>query len=469
MERDVATASLFQLRQWSIRTGCETALNRQSDLELRRRGYVFDASAQDLVEPRSALKSFLSAALLLTLALSACSASAPARPVVVPPAPHLSGLFVSVYDGDVALDHKVEGVHVLVDGHALPDTDGAGNTSVDGLTDGVHAVRLEYSGFVGYDGTVTVPRTDPFQVSLARAIPNAGQSGFIHVCGGANPFDFCDDQGRPWLFAGYASYTLISEVAKGHDIGPFLDEAIGYGYTTIVTLGMDLGPWAHDHGFAVDPRDPNWPAWMASIYDQAAARGLRVALGVFQQAQDLSDQERRQAVLTACNVARGRWNVFLRGGNEDNVNGWDHRALPSCGDLGGVLWSTGSRGINNPPEPPNGAWAEWEGRRDPFPKAIDDAGAGAWEMYAGYPGFAAVPTPIVVIEPPFFYESDRDMYGDFRWFEPWKALRLGLNIGANFAGGTFGSSQSLETKPNGPNTAASARQFVRGMRAAFQR
>lgn len=306
--------------------------------------------------------------------------------------------------------------------------------------------------------------TPPFgdnDFTLARV----GESGFLHVDG----LDFKTENGRPWCFAGYASYTVISEIAKGHDINPLLDEAISYGANTLVPLGMDLGSFAHDHGFAIDPRDPQWSTWLATLFETTAAKGMRCALGVFQQAQALSDSDKQTAWQTACDVARGRWNVLLRLGNEDDVNGWRHEAFSQPTNMQGVLVSTGSRGGNNPPTPPNWDFAEWEPRRGPLAKALDDCGAGAWEMYAGYPGFPAVPKPIVVIEPAFFYETEHDQYGDFRWYEPWKALRMGLNIGANFAGGTFGSSEGLEARPNGPIAAECARQFYRGLFAAFLR
>jgi hypothetical protein len=74
-----------------------------------------------------------------------------------------------------------------------------------------------------------------------------------------------------------------------------------------------------------------------------------------------------------------------------------------------------------------------------------------------------------VIEPPFFNDTDPDGFGDGRWTSPAAALRLGLNITANCAGGAFGSTQSLVCRPNGPIAAACARAQRRGMRAGFQR
>ncbi len=43
-EPDMTTATMLDLYRWSIRTGCETELNQRADMELRKRGYRFDAS-----------------------------------------------------------------------------------------------------------------------------------------------------------------------------------------------------------------------------------------------------------------------------------------------------------------------------------------------------------------------------------------------------------------------------------------
>lgn len=407
-----------------------------------------------------------SSALATAFALSACPPQAPTKPV--PPASVLPiigvGITVTppravhVHAGDGECDTAAEtGVGYCVPVHV--PLSGTIDVSMD-TPPGFDPVDTQAI-------TVEAGANPEVRFALHAVSVGAAQHGPLHVCG----LDFCDEDGQPWLFAGYATYTLISEVAHGHDINPLFEEATRYGANTIVTLGMDLGPFAHDHDFAVDPRNPQWASWLATIFDTAAAHQLRVALGVFQQAQALSDAERRQAFATAANVARGRWNVLLRCGNEDDVNGWRHDS-PDCArppDMQGVLLSTGSRGINNPPTPPNWDWAEWEPPREPRAKTFSDAGGAGWYMLDGYPDFPAVHLPLVVIEPPFFHDSPRDQWGDARWTNPGDALRLGLNIGANFAGGTFGSSQSLESHPNGPGAAECARQFFRGLRAAFVR
>jgi hypothetical protein len=299
-------------------------------------------------------------------------------------------------------------------------------------------------------------------VILPHAPPTGGQSGFLRI----NGREIVTEDGQPWCLAGYAIYTLISSVKKGQDIGPLFDEAIGYGANTIVALSMDLGDWAKQNGFAVDPRDPRWPGWLATVFDVAASKQMRVALGVFQQAGSLGTSEQQAVWTSACNVMRGRWNAIARLGNESNVNGWDPSrfARPA---LSGVLCTTGSRGIGNAPGGPQWNIIEWEPRRDPVYKAMDDAGSGALEIQDGQPGCPTFNGPIFIIEPPFFNNVSPDGWGDTRWTDPKLALRLGGEIGVNTSGGVYGDSACLIGQPS--STPECARAFFRGLWAGFVR
>lgn len=414
---------------------------------------------------RSSLWLFLSAITLLV----GCHNVKP-NPIPVPPKPTaLVG---------VTLSAPIAGVHITFDGQSQCDTDGGGKAGCYPVAAGNYFLKLtlpdgyvpDPGGFyaIGPDtcndvnGVPSWPNCE-IRITVVSTAPPTGiahESGFLHT----NGVDIYQENGARWTFAGYAAYTLLSDVRHGLNIDPFLDEAASYGANTIVVLATDLGDWAHQFDRVVDPRDPQWATWMAVLYDRAAEKHLRVALGVFQQVQSLSDSEKQAAWRTAADVARGRWNAILYLGNEDNVNGWDHSGFPRP-DVGGVLLSTGSRGIDNPPTAPNWDVAFWEPRRQPYHKAMDDAGSGILEMHAGYPGFAPLGIPIIVIEPPFFHDTPTDMFGDSRWTSPADALRLGLEIGVNSSGGAFGSSNSLLGWPNGPVAAECARQFFRGLLA----
>lgn len=48
---DVKTLTFLELDRLSIRLGCESDINRRADMELRRRGYTFDAGQQRWIAP----------------------------------------------------------------------------------------------------------------------------------------------------------------------------------------------------------------------------------------------------------------------------------------------------------------------------------------------------------------------------------------------------------------------------------
>lgn len=303
---------------------------------------------------------------------------------------------------------------------------------------------------------------DDIQIQL-KAISN--EAGFIRRDGRR----FQDEQGRRWQMKGYTCQTLTAEVAHGRDIDACLDEAVELGYNTIVSLCMDMSEWGAAHGFGVDPRDPNWQGWVETTINKCEERKLRIFPAMFQQAQGLSSNEKRTVWDHYCVVIRGRKFVIGRMGNEKNVNSWDPNELNMNPDLAGCLLSLGSYGIDNAPQPPRRDIVEWEPPRSPRAKAFSDSGGAGYYMIDGYPGFPKVDEILICVEPPFFHESQFDWWGDERWHDPNDALTLGLNIGANFEGGAFGSSASLECKKNGPIARECAKQFLRGLEAGFQR
>ena len=382
----------------------------------------------------------------------------------------------------IQLDPKLENVNVhwgrspmVFDPAGNVDNDeGEKKTNKDGFVDfakmdpGPVYLLIKAEGFEQYRDETPIammPRDGEAPLPMLT-VRLASKRGFLTADG----LIFRTDDGQPWPFMGYTIQTPISEIAAGRDVGARIDEAKGYGANTIVAICMNMGQFAADHGFWVDPRDPNWPNWVSILCDLCAERGMRLAPALFQQAKPLSDGEKRDAWAKFRDVLRGRWNVLGRMGNENNVNDWDPAALEAPSNTGGVLYSSGSRGINNPPRPPNFDWAEWEPPREPRAKTFSDAGGAGWYMIDGYPEFQPpIHTPLVCIEPPFFHESEHDQWGDKRWTNSADALTLGLNIGANFAGGAYGCSEGLECRPAGPNAQDCARQFFRGLKAGFVR
>lgn len=281
------------------------------------------------------------------------------------------------------------------------------------------------------------------------------------------------NQGKPWQFRGYTTHTLLCSIKKGEDITPLLNEAKGYGGNTLITIGTHLSQWKKDHGFYLNPLDSGYQDLLASLFDQTAESGLRVAHAVLADVQSVSRSDQQRIWDLSSEVMKGRWNVLPRIGNEWTVNGW-YPADFTRHDTGGSLDSRGSVGVNEPPFQDYWRWAEWESRRGPLYKAMDDNGAGCLELNHGYGtsgGGSVGPfrCPVVVIEPAFFNDTTPDGFGDDRWTSPDLALMMGMEIGSNSAGGGFGSSQSLICQPNGSIAAECARQFFRGLKATFLR
>lgn len=281
-------------------------------------------------------------------------------------------------------------------------------------------------------------------------------------------------QGQPWQLRGYTAHLLPARVLQGRDIRPFIREAQSYGANTLITLGCHLSDWKVQHGFKFDPRTQEAKDAIVKMFDTGAEMGVRFAHGVAADFQyGLSDTEKRRIWDEQCEIADGRWNLLWRCGNEAQVNGWDLSLFPQK-NLHGVLQSCGSNGENGIPFQSYRDWSEWEPRRSPWHKSLDDSGAGIFEQNNGYqpenaPQVGPFRCPIVAIEGIYFADTNPDHVGDARETDPQKALMVGLQMGASCAGGGVGTSRGLEGDLNGPVAAECARQQFRGMRAAFQR
>lgn len=316
--------------------------------------------------------------------------------------------------------------------------------------------------------TVLVDGENP-QIEIAMRACGT-EEGFLHAYDhGANlVYGFAQANGAPWQMRGYSAHLLPVCVLKGEDIRPFIRRAQSYGANTLVTIGTHLSPWKDANGWHFDPRNHPEQDALARMFDVGAEEGIRFAHAVAADMQGLSDDDKRRIWHEQCALMDGRWNLFARCGNESNVNGWDP-ALFDRPNLHGVLQSAGSSGEGNPPHQQYRDFSEWEARRSPWHKALDDAGAGMFEQLLGYADQHAIPVPTVMIEGLFFADTDPDHVGDRRSTDPERALMLGLQIGASCAGGAVGTSLGLEGKMDGPVAAECARQQLRGMRAGFLR
>lgn len=293
------------------------------------------------------------------------------------------------------------------------------------------------------------------------------------------PFtDLIDEQDRPVLLAADTRHTLLCD---GVDVGAVLDASIALApdvVNAVIVIGCHLSDWKKANGFYLDPLAAGHQDRQAALYDLAAAKGLRVVYRALADVQGVSVGDQQRIVAMSEEVARGRWNAIHTTGNEGGkgdggANGWNAHDFARPANMGGVLCGRGSFGMDTTPDPDHWDIAEWEPRRDPTHKALDDCGAGVFELIHGYEQYPhGVPYSAVFIsEPPVFNESDQDWAGDRgRWTDPVLARWVGVSIAASGAvGGGFISSDGMVCRPLGPIATECGRQFFRGLRAGFVR
>lgn len=353
-------------------------------------------------------------------------------------------------------------------------TDEAGTVSIELLPAGFYRIHPLAEGYQADPVDVEMPHDEQIVIAMTK-LPAPGESGFLGTAHYQHDLlhYFVDDKNQPWQMRGYTAHLLPARVLQGRDIRPFIREAQSYDANTLITIGTHLSPWKTDHGFRFDPRTQQAKDALVTMFDVGAEMGMRFAHGVAADMQyGLTDAEKRRIWDEQCELADGRWNLLWRCGNETRVNGWDPSLFPQK-NLHGVLQSAGSTGENTIPIQQYRDFSEWQSRRSPWHKVLDDSGAGIFEQNNGYNGggqqVGPFPCPIVMIEGIYFADTDPDHVGDARETDPQKALMVGLQIGASCAGGGVGCSRGLEGDPNGPVAAECARQQFRGMQAAFLR
>lgn len=381
------------------------------------------------------------------------------------------------------LDAKVELRHdngiVLV---AQPDTHPSGRLgqSFD-LTDlpNGNGCQITYSHSGYFDtvqrGTLYVTGSTLFDVDDVHLVQNgqatAGESGPLRV----NGINFIDEQTAPWFMRAYHVHVMPSKIYQGDDVTAIMDAAKAYGANTLAPICTHLSQWKIDHGYYLNPLADlgRWQGTLGTLFDLAAARGLRVAPMCLADCQGVSVADQQRIWHAYCEVVKGRWNLIAVKWNEDLANGGNADTDTDLPDLGGVLACKGDRGVGINPHQTFWNFVMWEPRRQPsYPwhKTIDDAGAGIRELQHGYDNVGPFPCPIVGFEFPVFNDTPDDAAGDHnRLTDPKQALDLGLNGGANFAGLGFLGSEAMECRSLGPITAESCRQMFRGAQAAFLR
>lgn len=332
-------------------------------------------------------------------------------------------------------------------------------------------------------------------------IPNSpimGEHGPLHIesyderkakVARGEMIDFYDENNQPWLFAGDTIHTLACSIKKGDDITPVLNESQSYGANVIVMICTHLSDWKIEHGYKLDPREAGWQKVLEDSFNLIESRKMRCAPACFADAQDkygLTNSDRQRAWVMFKEVCKDKPFILPRLVNEGPHNGiW-----PGDFDMegfGNCLVSRGSMGGNTPPWPSREGhkehateadykhWAEWEGRRGPWHKAFDDAGAGILELQAGYTNsqtgdvVGPFPVPLVGIEHAAFAATSPDVNNDERWTSKKNAATLGVVVSATCAGGAMLTTSHMEARLNSELEAECSRAYFKALKAGFQR
>lgn len=291
--------------------------------------------------------------------------------------------------------------------------------------------------------------------------------GFLRVDGR----NFVTEDGKPWQFRGYSSHYLLNCTIGGYpcdNLDDVLDQIVDYGYNTVITIGLHASPWKVANGWALTPiNHPEYFVKLVEMFDRCAAKGLRVAHAVWADAQYMPSSFNKQAFWNqSCDVMKGRWNVLARKGNESLHNGWNENDY-NYPDMGGVLYSQGSKGAEENPHVPYLHFCEFEVKRK-LPKMFLDLPLR--QMMDGDFAGPATNRPTINIEPMYFADTNPDHVGDKRSTDPRVALESGIMMAA-CAGGGFGCSLGLECRVLSEDSISDkcAKEFIRGLKAGFVR
>lgn len=286
--------------------------------------------------------------------------------------------------------------------------------------------------------------------ALPPAFPFPDEVGAIHVDGTT----FRDAANRPWGWRGATHFMLLARYLRGEDIGPALDAARAHGWNVLRVFGRVAGSgWPDFADFAAPEQGFSYAAKLGAFFDLAAAKGRRVEIVPLTYADDISVQRAR--VQQTYDVAAGRWNVFVEGANEPEVNGIDIVTIYRGVDRRGVVSSYGTYDLRCSGSGPctlpmldyvtvhTGREAEWPRKVKDLLELRDGFGSAADPMQ----WFAGTHRPTVGDEPMGADETDQPgrrsaIVSDFEQAFGVMAIYA--------AGGTFHSQAGLRSQPLGP-------------------
>lgn len=284
----------------------------------------------------------------------------------------------------------------------------------------------------------------------------AGDVRPIHVDG----LNFKDDLGNAWVWAMMDGFRDLDRLLQNEDINPQLAETVELGANGKRCLGMAdsfMHLWPQEHGAA-------YYDGLSMLFDLYASHGLYGQFCCFADTRIIMP-DRGEQIEHFVEVRRrlaGRANAFgqLVNENDANQNGVDIASFPRPND--GICWSSGSNGGGSDPPRPFWDYSDLGSERHGDCALSTTT---VWFAIHGYQGENGAPNwpgtqrATVVSEPPGFDE----VTSGNRISDPHIAYLNGL--GTQWGnGGTFHSSDGVQSALLRPNTKACALEFVRGMR-----
>ncbi len=391
--------------------------------------------------------------------------NAPASPPPSTPAPTSYSLFVHVCDDRPCESgnepYKLPGASVTFGGQQPTSADAAGNAIALGFAQGRYEVCATMAGYADACETVQLPRADAdggqdvFLV-LSRLIPPVQP---IRVDGKV----FRSADGALWQWRGVTAFTLMQDVVRGVDVGPYLEARRLAGANlarvlmTMVNI-TDLRPEQYTDG------------QIGALLAAAHARGLRLELVALADAEGwpLSKQQAQVQRVVDVVAANGCLDVvevanepFPGKGNAaapaDIVRGV---RKPAC-----VLMASG---VYDPPEDSTSMFAldfiTFHSSRDAeWPRKAKDGqdyrDGFDWASGKSFPGIGK---PVVDDEPMGADETDQpgkrsNNPNDFYW--------LGATASMMSAGATFHSTAGITDLVPGPVTTTAEQSFFAGLSA----
>jgi hypothetical protein len=277
------------------------------------------------------------AAIAAAVALSRGGHHGPPSPPDDPPPVPTYTLNVHICDGTPCVEgdehHKVPGATVAyADDKPAGVTDGSGNVDFPGVPAGGYHVCAKADGYTETCVDAALPAGGSVFLVLA---PNVPPVLALRIDGKV----FRDSTGAIWPYRGVTAFTLLERVAKGEDIGPYLDKRRAAGANLVRVLSTmkfitNLPPESYSD------------SQLAALFATAHAHGVRVEIVALADATDwpLAKQRAHVQRIVDAVAAAGALDL-VEVSNEAFKNSAPPRdIMPGVTRRAGVLMASGGDG-----------------------------------------------------------------------------------------------------------------------------